>query len=164
MRRLPPLILILTLFAVASPSIAQGSSLLDLELRSLTRPERTSLMLYRGQPALMVFFEPECSWCFRQVRAINQLLAQCPGQFQPLAVGTNGSRWALQAEYHRLRPDFPAFQVNSELLDKVGSIPATPFTLLIDRSGAPAGWLRGFTPKERLQLVMAERLQVTCGG
>lgn len=95
---------------------------------------------------------------------LNRLLAQCPGQFQPLAVGTNGSRRALMAEYRRLRPNFPAFQISSALLEKVGSIPATPFTLLIDHHGAPAGWLRGFMPREKLQPVLAARLAVICAS
>ncbi|WP_444920387.1 TlpA family protein disulfide reductase [Microbulbifer sp. CnH-101-G] len=157
-------LVLFTLCAPAASYVAQGESLLDLELRSLASPERIDLLRYQGEATVMVFFEPECSWCFRQVRALNQLLAQCPSQFQPLAVGTNGSRRALLAEYRRLRPNFPAFQVSSKLLDKVGSIPATPFTLLINRSGAPGGWLRGFMSQEKLRLVLAERLAVTCEG
>ncbi|MFS1524134.1 TlpA family protein disulfide reductase [Microbulbifer sp. 2304DJ12-6] len=164
MRRFLPLFLLFTLCIPAFPAAAQGASLLDLTLRDLASPGRISLAQYQGQPAVMVFFEPECPWCFRQVRVLNRLLAQCPGQFQPLAVGTNGSRRALMAEYRRLRPDFPAFQISSALLDRVGTIPATPFTLLIDRHGAPAGWLRGFMPQEKLTPVLAAYLGVTCGS
>ncbi|MEX2962513.1 TlpA family protein disulfide reductase [Microbulbifer sp. TYP-18] len=158
------LLVSLMLLPTALPGVASEARLLDMELRSLAGPARASLAQYRDLPVLMVFFEPECPWCFRQVRALNRLLARCPGQFQPLAVGTNGARRALLAEYRRLRPNFPAFQISGELLDKVGSIPATPFMLLVNRDGLPAGWLRGFVPGEKLQPVLAKRLGVNCDG
>ena len=67
-------------------------SLLGFELRSLQAPEVHSLERYRGRPLLMVFFQPECTWCLRQFKAINQLSKSCESGFEAVAIGFRGNR------------------------------------------------------------------------
>lgn len=152
MRRLvyPSLILLLMLGAAQIRADSVAPSLLDYELRSLAAPDVHSLLRYRGKPVLMVFFEPECTWCFRQVRAINALGKGCAGTFTALAVGVNGSRESLRKELRRLKPDFPAYQASAELMASLGGVPATPLTLLGDTRGGYLSWLSGYAPEDRL--------------
>ena len=42
---------------------------------------------FRGQILLVSFFEPDCAWCFRQMKALNQVEDQCGEHLQPLSVG-----------------------------------------------------------------------------
>ncbi|PLW69618.1 peroxiredoxin family protein [Pseudohalioglobus lutimaris] len=149
------------LFALSAVADEPGS-LLDFELRSLGEPGRHSLDQYQGAPLLLMFFEPECSWCYRQFKVLNKLYAQCPGEFRPVAVGVNGSRRELLAEYRRVRPAFPAYQASSKLLAAIGGVPATPFTLMADGSGKPLGWLRGYMPEDELRPLLRQQLNMVC--
>jgi len=138
-------------------------SLLAYELKRLDVPEREALGRYRGRPVLMVFFEPECNWCFRQVRAVHALQERCPGNFQALAVGVNASRSGLKKELRRLRLDFPAFEASPALLESIGGgVPATPFTLIGDATGAYLGWTRGYLPEDALESFLLARGIAAC--
>ena len=147
----------------AAPARAdQGPSLLDWSLKSLEAPETRALDRYQGKPVLMMFFEPECSWCFRQVRAINALAERCGGGFQALAVGVNANRAGLKQELRRLRPDFPAYEASPALLQSLGGVPATPFTLLGDVTGTYLDWTRGYLPEAELEEFMRQRGVPAC--
>lgn len=135
----------------AGVSLAGSVYLLDFELRSLEEPVVHHLERYEGKPVLMMFFEPDCSWCYRQVRTINRLGEDCGEGFTALAVGVNGNRTALQKELRRLRPDFPAYQASPALVQAIGTVDATPLSLLGDANGDFVDWARGYLPTERLR-------------
>lgn len=142
--------LILTVLVSLTMSVVAAPSLLEYELKSLQAPELHKLERYAGKPLLLVFFKPECSWCFRQVRAINQLQETCRHQFQALAVGVEGNRTWLKETLRRMRPEFPAYEASPRLLKDLGGVPATPFSLLGDAGGEYRNYLRGYIPPERL--------------
>lgn len=140
----------------------EPASLLDFELRSLSAPERHTLEQYQGAPMLMMFFEPECSWCARQFRVLDKLQAECEGSFNPIAVGINGSRRELLEEYRKQSPAIPTYQASSRLVAVVGGVPATPFTLVADAQGQPLGWLRGYMSEEKLRVIVEQQLGENC--
>lgn len=144
------------------PLLGQTASLYDFELKSLVGVERVDLRAFSGLPSALMFFEPECAWCYRQVKAFNRLQAVCPGHFQPLAIGVNGSRRALRAEVQRFKPEFPAFQSSAALTRVVGEIPGTPFTLLSDANGQPLGWLRGYVAPDQLRPLLEQKFGFKC--
>ncbi|MDP6374391.1 MAG: redoxin domain-containing protein [Pseudomonadales bacterium] len=154
--------LLASLSSVLALSDSNNVSLLDYELKSLSAPERHTLSRYNGKPVLMVFFEPGCSWCFRQVRAINRLHQRCEGHFEALAVGVNGTRASLMKEINTLRPRFPAYQASPELLRSIGGIPATPFTLLGDTGGDFVGWMRGYVNDNDLHTHLKQVTALSC--
>lgn len=145
-----------------APASAGTPSLLEFDLRSLEAPEVHRLTRYQGKPVLMVFFEPECSWCLRQVKAINKLGSRCGESFEALAIGVNGSRARLQKELRRLRPDFPAYQASPQLIESLGGIPATPLSFLGDASGGYVNWLRGYAAEDELEAFMQSTGLVRC--
>ena len=151
---------ILTLLAGAT--LASNVYLLDFELRSLEEPVVHDLERYEGKPVLMVFFEPDCSWCYRQVRVVNDLKRQCAGEFAAIAIGVNGNRQALRKEVRRLQPDFPAYQASRELLKSLGGIDATPLSLLGDAEGEFASWSRGYLPADKLLSFMQGNTALSC--
>jgi len=153
---------LLTLLFAPTGATEVPTSLFDFELRSLAGPERINLQHFKGKPSLMVLVEPDCPWCFRQVRALNRLTHKCSQQFQPLALGINGSRKALLAEYRKLRPEFPTLQANRQLLQALGDIPGTPFSLLVAPNGKPLRWLRGYIPDQKLQQILEQSFDFQC--
>ena len=138
------------------------ASLLEFELKSLTEPEVHALTRYQGKPLLMLFFQPDCNWCLRQVRAINELSDQCNGAFAAVAVGVRSSRGQLRKELRRLRPAFPAYEASPSLLEALGGVDSTPVMLLGDANGDFVTWMRGFLDTERLQTVLTEASLVHC--
>lgn len=152
---------ILSLLFSLSAIADEPGSLLDFELRSLVEPGRHSLSQYQGAPVLMMFFEPNCSWCYRQVKVLNSLHNACGG-VKPVAVGVNGSRRELLAEYQRIKPTFPTYQASGKLLAAIGGVPATPFTLIADDLGQPLAWLRGYMSEEELRQLLREQLGLAC--
>lgn len=154
--------IVMTLLLLAClPAMGNGSaSILDFQLRSLQEPEVHSLTMYEGKPVVLVFFQPECNWCAKQVRAINSLREQC--DFEALAVGVGGSRVELRKELRHLRPAFPAYQASPELIEELGGVVATPFTLLGNPNGEFLNWGRGFLPEKELQKLMRSSGQTGC--
>ncbi|WP_444896851.1 TlpA family protein disulfide reductase [Microbulbifer sp. SSSA005] len=155
------LALITLLFAPAGATEA-AISLYDFELRSLAGPERINLQQFKGKPSLILLVEPDCPWCFRQVRTLNRLTSECSQQFQPIALGINGSRKALLTEYRKLRPEFPMLQASTQLQQVLGETPGTPFSFLIASNGEPLSWLRGYIPDKKLQPILERSFGFKC--
>jgi hypothetical protein len=122
----------------------------DLDLAALDGSGRIALADYREHWLLLSFFEPECAWCHRQLKALEQLSARCSETLQALAVGINGRDLALRRELRRARVTFPAARGSAALLERTGEIPATPWTLLLSPRGEVAATLRGFVREEQL--------------
>ena len=149
---------LLLLFCTAAA--AEQPGLLDFELKSLEQPEIHSLSRYQGKPVVMVFFQPECNWCLKQVRAINALSEQC--DIEAIAVGFGGNRVTLQRELRRLRPAFPAYQASPLLIEELGGVVATPITLLGDANGNFLNWSRGYLQGQQLLDLMRSSGQTDC--
>jgi len=129
---------------------ADNTSLFDFTLPSLQENGGVPLEQYRGKVLLMSFFEPDCSWCYRQMKAFNKLLETCHLHLQPIAVGIKGTPSELRHELRRAKVSYPAFIGSGELLDAVGKVPATPWTLVSDGDGTIITTLRGYIPLPKL--------------
>ena len=110
----------------------------------------------------MVFFQPECTWCLRQFKAINDLAESCSQSFEAVAVGFRGNRNELRKELRRLRPQFPAYQASPRLLDSVGDIEATPLILVGDSDGGLVTWMRGYIPRDQLLEALNQAGALAC--
>jgi hypothetical protein len=132
-------------------------SLFDFRLGDLRSGEIRSLEGYRGTPSFLVFFEPGCPWCVKQMRALEELGAACPGRIQTLTAGVHGNL----PEYRRLirvaGTEHPAFVASDRLVAAIGGVPATPYTLFLDRKGRPTHRLRGLVPAPELRTWLAEQ-------
>lgn len=134
----------------AWPLSASAADLMQYELRSLDQAATEhTLDRYRGTPTLMIFFEPECAWCLRQIRVLNKLIDECEN-FQALAIGANGSRSALRDTLNRMRPDFPSYQISRELEADIGKVETTPLMLIADEQGEFVTYMRGYQKEEIL--------------
>ncbi len=149
------------LLAALTAARADAPSLLDFDLRSLSEPETHSLKRYAGKPVLMLFFQPDCTWCLRQVKTINELGRQCDA-FSAMAIGVLGTRSELRTELRRLRPAFPAYQASPRLLESLGEVETTPLMLFGDADGRFVTWWRGYAPEDKLVEFMGSAGTAIC--
>jgi hypothetical protein len=126
---------------VCAPGLAEVD-ILDYRLRELLSPDEMELDVFRGGVSILMFFEPECPYCFRQARVLNGLQRECP-DLHPVAIGVNGDRAALQREARRMRAEFPALEIDARLQHDLGEVVATPLMLVSDRAGMLVTYLRG---------------------
>jgi hypothetical protein len=124
--------------------------MLDYTLRDLAGAGDVRLADARGDVVVLMFFAPDCSYCFRQARALRALQTQCPS-VQPVAIGVNGDRASLQREMRRMGASFPVAQIDKRLRDDIGEVVATPLLLVADRDGMLVTWLRGLQSQDVLR-------------
>jgi thioredoxin-related protein len=122
----------------------------DLSLDRLDTKESLALADYHGAVVLLTFFEPECAWCNRQLKTLEHLGERCGDDLQSIAVGINGRADALRKELRRARVTFPGAEASAALLEQVGEVPATPWTLVLTPDGEIAATLRGFVSAKPL--------------
>ena len=129
--------------------------MLDLKLPDLQQKQSLSLREIvssypnKTQPnetiIVLSFFEPNCPWCYRQMKVLNKIESSCNHQVQPVVVGINGDARALRKELRKAKVTFPALKANKALMEQF-SVPATPWTLMIDGDGQVLTAIRGYMP------------------
>jgi thiol-disulfide isomerase/thioredoxin len=132
--------------------------ILDYRLRDLLSSDAMELDVFRGGVSVLMFFEPDCPYCFRQARVLNQLQRECP-DLHPVAIGLNGDRRALQKEAGRMRAEFPVLEIDERLQSDLGKVEATPLMLVGDRSGMLVTWLHGLQSAAVLRSLPQRRLR-----
>lgn len=145
--------IVLLMWLCCANTVAE--SLLDFSLPDLQAQGDVDLSQYRGKVLLVSFFEPDCPWCFRQMKDFNRLVESCEHQLQPIAVGVNGNRQQLRKELRKAKVQFPGLKANRELIDAIGEVPATPWTLVADQRGKLVATLRGYHRLQSLGKIFA---------
>ncbi|MCL2913552.1 redoxin domain-containing protein [Shewanella corallii] len=155
-------VLILMLGAIAPRAVAL--ELLGFEHQSLSDGSISNLKHLKGKPTLLMFYEPDCPWCFKQGRAFNKLLSHCGEELQIVALGTHGDKASLKRELWKMKPDFPGFIAGQEMINSVGNLPATPMTLVADSNGEFISYMRGYIKLETLEPLLKKQLGLICKG
>jgi thiol-disulfide isomerase/thioredoxin len=117
-----------------------------LSLKSLQKPETVPFAQYKNRQILLSFFEPECSWCYRQILALDKLQKKCGNNIQVILMGIHGTRQELQRDLRRAKTNLPAYEANQALLNFTGDIDATPMTFIINTHGTITHKVRGYSP------------------
>lgn len=141
-----------------------AESLFDYELHNLKSGEKESLAQLKGSETLFVLFEPDCSWCHRQIRTLNNLLKQCDS-LQAAALGVFGNRSSYKKSLRSMRPNFSAFEMSKSLFDNLGgqsTLVATPMLLFVDADGQLVTYARGYQNQEKLLLALEKYLPEYC--
>lgn len=144
-------------------SHASTLNLLQYQHENLRSGKLESLANDHGDIKLLMFFEPDCSWCYKQIKALNQISRQCP-KISLAALGINGKRHQLKKDLWRLKPQFPAFVANANMVSDIGNIPATPITLVIDQKGHYLSHLRGYTPSKKILAQLSAQHGIECSS
>lgn len=111
----------------------------------------------------VLFFEPDCGWCFKQTRVFNQFQKNCAGDVQFVGLGVNGSRQQIKKEIWRQRTNFPMYMASKEMIKAIGRVATTPLTLLLDRSGNIVSHVRGYLPAEKWKTFVVGQADAKAG-
>ncbi|MBX2848611.1 MAG: conjugal transfer protein TraF [Acidiferrobacterales bacterium] len=133
------IVIFVTLFCPKALAV----DLLNYQLKELNGIESHHLERYRGDTVLMVFFQPDCSFCVKQSKVLNQIQEKC-ADFQVIGVGVNGSRNDLQVELRAMRANYPAYQISPALQAEVGKVVGTPLMLIANKNGQFTQHLQGY--------------------
>ena len=136
-------------------SFSEASDLFDFPVIDLSSGKNRTLS-HDKAVNLVLFFEPDCSWCFKQTRVFNRFLQDCQADIQMMGFGVNGNRQQLKKEIWRQRADFPMYMASQSMLKAIGHISATPLTLLFDREGNILSHVRGYLPRDKWQALLLE--------
>lgn len=137
----------LALLALSSSALANDFS--QYQLKSLRQSEAVTLANVAEQYSAVMLFEPHCSWCIKQARALAELQQRCP-QIQPIALGINGDRLALKRALFNLQVPFDAYIAPFNLLHDMGGVHSTPITLFFKHQQLVDA-VRGYQSAEALQ-------------
>ncbi len=136
-----------------------AKSLFEFTLTDLTDTAPHALAQYQGQTLVVSFFEQGCRWCLRQMQALNGL----EQNIAVVAIGVGGHALGLRQWAMRAEPRYPVLMASHAMLRDIGTLPATPITVLVGRDGQIRQTIRGYLPLAQLgglvqQLNDTERL------
>ena len=151
---------LLACFVFGGSRAAEDSDLLAYTLPALTESAPPlDLATLRGRPVVLLFFEPGCHWCLKQMEVLSELAK--PYNLRVVAVGVHGTPRELRRWAGRSASSFPLTIATPELLDAVRGIPATPYLLMTDERGRLTRRFRGFANCTTLQLVLEPIVNAT---
>jgi thiol-disulfide isomerase/thioredoxin len=133
---------------VAQPSV--------FALRAFALPGAPNWMHHSHSPALLVLFQPDCPFCERQFRQVEQFAARRPA-VRVLAVALHGTPQALMFELRRAKATVPAYRASPELLRRLGNPATTPQVFLVDAGGHVIWQKRGLQLFDALESALAGR-------
>lgn len=137
------------------------SSLDEIQLPSLRNKATIDMADLNGKVVLLSFFEPDCPWCYRQMKVFNQIQSECNERLQPLSVGIHGTDQKLKSELRRAKVQYPAVRGTPALIQLTGEINATPWTLIFGSKRQLLVTWRGYMKFEQIQALFPELCPVT---
>ena len=152
------LFLVLLLF----PATLWGKGFFEYSQVDLGSAEAVQLTSNQSELYVVLFFEPNCSWCFKQTQVLNQYLRHCSNAVQIYGLGVNGNRQELKAESWRLRARFPLYMASDELIADLGKVDATPLTILFDDQGQVVTYVKGYLPYKKWLSFLKGKVGASC--
>lgn len=135
---------------------------LGYRVQALPGADVVDLATFRGRPGVLFVFEPECAWCRRQARLLNELPARCGTDVQVIGVGIRGGRMALLDEARTLHARFPVFEASPALAADLGRDTATPLLLVFGSDGRIVTHARGYQRAEPLARLLGSATGAAC--
>ena len=126
----------------------------------LDSPKRETLKDFYGSAMAIAVFSTDCSWCKKQHRVLKSLQNECP-QLTSVMMGIGDDKRKLTQDLRRSKNEFPAFQINSKLLNALDNS-TVPRLLVFDRQGIAQLNLSGFIPKDELLDLLNQQLDQDC--
>ncbi|MFI3245190.1 MAG: hypothetical protein R3Y10_01690 [Ferrimonas sp.] len=132
---------------------------LDFQHHNLNRNRTESLRHLQGHLSFILLFEPECSWCIHQGHALLELQQQWSStpSIAIAAIGVHGDKQRLKKTWRKMGITDNGYQIGGALQQQLGTLPATPITLILNHQGKIIEHLRGYVPVSQL-LPLAQAL------
>lgn len=165
MKRTKPARLAIVLCLFFLP-IQQSQSETDVSIFHYSLPDLQSKNMYsmaglKGSWTLLSFFEPECRWCFRQMKVFNQLSSLCDQSLKMLAIGINGSNQQLRQELRKAKTVFPGLKATPAFRHAFGPVTVTPWTLIVDPHGETIATIRGYKSYDQFIQVFSQQCRAS---
>lgn len=115
---------------------------------TVARIDRDATVLLQAPEAgllFITFFEPDCSWCLKQMQALDELQKN-KKQYKVVAIGIQGSRFDLKQWAARADTGLPITRITPQIERQLGSPRVTPTTLIFDDKGNFVAKFVGFQP------------------
>lgn len=154
---------LLSLILLLLASTVEANSFFSYYVIDINNAEKINLSAEKDT-AIVLFFEPDCSWCFKQSKVFNKHLKRCNPATQFIGIGVNGTRQELKKEAWKFKAQFPLYMASPDLLQAIGSIPATPLTLILNKQGEVLANIKGYLPFDKWQQTLRQysKQTITC--
>lgn len=110
---------------------------------------------------VVLFFEPNCSWCFKQSKVFNHYQKHCSPHVHFIGLGVNANRQALKQAAWKLNTNFPLYMASPKLLEATGKITSTPLTIVFDIKGNILAHIRGYVSANKWHQLMQQHTAQT---
>lgn len=146
-------------------SHVEASGFFTYPVIDLNSAEKTSLSSNQDS-TVVLFFEPDCSWCFKQSKVFNQYLEHCMPKVQFIGIGVNGNRQQLKKTAWKMKTQFPLYMASPDLLNATGKIPSTPLTLILNKQGNVLAHAKGYLPFKKWKATLSQytNSSINCQG
>lgn len=142
------------LFSLAA-FCSQADTLFDFEMKNLKTGKTEKLPLTSSAPTLLVFFQPDCKWCEKQIALVTQLQQDCQQPVQALAIGTLGGYRELKKEVRKQQISLPSYLASSRFISALGGINTSPVSVLFNTDGTVEWAARGYQKEAHLSVLNA---------
>ena len=145
------------------PPVLTASNFYNFPLIDLATGDQQKLTLNKSR-SVILFFEPDCPWCFKQSKVFNRYLANCSAYVDIIGIGVNGNRQQLKKEAWRLKASFPLYMASAELIASTGKITSTPLMLILDDSGSIIAHMKGYADFDNFESLIQQHssTEITC--
>ncbi|MGL1955945.1 MAG: hypothetical protein OCD00_01335 [Colwellia sp.] len=131
-------------------------------LKSLKFDQASEQVKTNGLATVTMIYQPDCSWCKKQGKALAKAFEHCQRSINITLVGTKGSARQLKKELKHYHKDIPAFIADRNFLHLIGGYQASPTILIFNKQGQLITKKRGFIPHDKLSKALNILSQGDC--
>lgn len=154
--------LVIALILVIAITTISHAQAVPFALKTLRSTQEVSNLQGNSLATVTMIYQPDCRWCKKQGKALEQAFEQCHTSMNIALVGVKGSARQLRKELKHYHKDIPAFIADGKFLRSIGGYQASPTTLIFDGKGELIAKNRGFIPKDKLANALALLTQGAC--
>ncbi len=132
---------------------AEDFYMLNYTLADMRTNEGIDLNRFKGKELFLTFYKNDCSWCEKQLGSFDELIASEHGsEIAVVAVAIGDDKYRLIEMAKDLK--YPVLSASKKLLDDIGGVRVTPYTLIADKYGNFKTKIVGYQDKKQLDLIL----------
>jgi len=154
--------IVLALTIVSAMAIFKYAQATPFNLKPLHHSQTEKTTNSNNLATVAMIFQPDCSWCKKQGKALTEAFKQCKSSVNITLVGAKGNVRELKKELKHYHPGIPSFAADRKFLRAIGGYQASPTTLIYDDKGQLITKKRGFIPYDNLSKALNIISQGNC--
>jgi len=136
-------------------AVAFGSEvyMLNFQLYALHKKNQVvDLNSYKGKIVFLTFIKSDCPWCKKELKTFNTLLKPKDAKEIQVVVVALDDTESVEAETKGLK--YPVLRASEKLLQSIGGVEMTPYTLIADKNGDFETKIVGYQTAEELEIII----------